>query len=407
MEVKVNALFRLRNDAAKKEGKSPIYLRITIAGKRMEWATQQYVEGAKWSREAEKVKGTSEEAKILNQYLLVLKNKVLSYQQELMLTGMPVTIENFRNKWLGIIEKDKTILAVFQEHNDKMRQLVGAEFAEGTMERYQTSFEHTRRFLKDKYGIEDMELKHLDYKFITEYEFWLKTVRKCAHNTAMKYLSNFRKIVFICVKNGWLNKDPFYGYKMMKKEVKRDFLTEVELEVMRKKEFSVIRLERVRDIFLFACFTGLAYADVKKLTKSEIREGLDGRKWIFTHRKKTDTLSRIPLLSTSLEILKKYADHPECLNSNRLLPILTNQKMNSYLKELADLCGIEKDLTFHIARHTFATTVTLNNGVPIETVAHMLGHNSLKTTQHYAKLLDSKISGDMIQLEKVLDFKGG
>lgn len=395
-------LFRLRKDAARKDNKMPIYLRITIEGKRMEWSTMQFIEESKWSQAAEKAKGNTEEAKTLNQFLSILESRIIGYQKELLLASEPITIESFKRKWLGIVEKGKTILEVFQEHNDKMRMLVGREYADGTMERYQTAFDHTKRFIQEKYQLKDVELKKLDFKFITEYEFWLKTARECSHNTTMKYLANFRKIVFICVKNGWLAKDPFYGYKMTKREVKRDFLTEVELQAIKNKKFTITRLERVRDIFLFCCYTGLAYADVYKLSRADIREGIDGRKWIFTHRKKTDTLSRIPLLSTSLEILAKYADHPECGNTNKLLPVLTNQKMNCYLKEVADACGIEKDLTFHIARHTFATTVTLNNGVPIETVAHMLGHNSLKTTQHYAKLLDTKISSDMAKIEEFI-----
>ncbi|HXB42711.1 MAG TPA: site-specific integrase, partial [Puia sp.] len=246
----------------------------------------------------------------------------------------------------------------------------------------------------------------LDHEFITEYEFWLKSARNCSHNTTMKYLANFKKVVLICVKNGWLQRDPFFGYKMTKKPVIREFLSEPELKLMAEKQFGK-RLQQVRDIFLFCCYSGLAYADVYKLKRSEIRIGIDGKKWIFTSRKKTETLSRIPLLPVSLAILEKYADHAECIITDRLLPVLTNQKMNSYLKEIADVCGITKELTFHIARHTFATTVTLNNGVPIETVSKMLGHTNLKTTQHYAKLLDTRVSEDMKCLSEKLDFKAG
>ncbi len=162
-----------------------------------------------------------------------------------------------------------------------------------------------------------------------------------------------------------------------------------------KKQFSIERLDQVRDSFLFSCYTGLAYVDVKKLKRSEIEKGIDGKLWIYTHRQKTDSLSRIPLLQTALGIIKKYEEHPQCIADDLLLPVISNQKMNAYLKEIADVCGIDKLLTFHIARHTFATTVTLNNGVPIETVAKMMGHSSIKTTQIYAKVLDHKISDDM------------
>jgi site-specific recombinase XerD len=231
--------------------------------------------------------------------------------------------------------------------------------------------------------------------------------RKCANNTAVKYIKNFHKIINQCLANGWLSKNPFANYKAKIKEVVRDFLSEAEIEQMINKEFVSERLELVRDIFVFSCFTGLAYIDVKQLTLDNIALGIDGDKWIFKNRQKTDTASKIPLLPMAQEIINKYAEHPVCKNEKRLLPILTNQKMNAYLKEIADVCEIKKELTFHIARHTFATTVTLSNGVPLETVSKMLGHTSLKTTQHYAKILDKKISEDMMILKSKFKSNGG
>lgn len=232
-----------------------------------------------------------------------------------------------------------------------------------------------------------------------EYEFYLRSVRKCANNTAVKYIKNFHKIINQCLANGWLNKDPFANYKSKVKEVTREFLTEKEIETILNKRFVSERLELVRDIFILSCFTGLAYIDVKQLTLDNISLGIDGDKWIFKNRQKTETASKIPLLPVAQDIINKYAEHPVCKNENRLLPILSNQKMNAYLKEIVDVCEINKDLTFHIARHTFATTVTLSNGVPLETVSKMLGHTNLKTTQHYAKILDKKISEDMMILK--------
>jgi site-specific recombinase XerD len=195
--------------------------------------------------------------------------------------------------------------------------------------------------------------------------------------------------------NGWVDKDPFANYKSKVREVERDFLSQEEVQAIYTKKFATDRLNLVSDIFVFSCFTGLAYIDVKNLTQSNISLGIDGKKWIFTHRQKTESPSRIPLLQIPEEIILKYADNPQCLNEDRLLPVLSNQKMNSYLKEIADVCGINKELTYHIARHTFATTITLTNGVPIESVSKMLGHKSLRTTQHYAKILDKKVSDDM------------
>jgi integrase len=199
-------------------------------------------------------------------------------------------------------------------------------------------------------------------------------------------------------------RDPFIGFNMALREVNREALTEQELQTMSGKTFATDRLDQVRDAFLFSCYTGLAYADIRKLKRSEISSGIDGEKWIFTRRQKTESPTRLPILPPAMRILEKYASDPICLKKDRALPILSNQKINAYLKEIADCCGITKRLTFHIARHTFATTVTLSNGVPIETVSKMLGHKNLKTTQHYAKVLDRKVSQDMqILKEKLYD----
>lgn len=200
--------------------------------------------------------------------------------------------------------------------------------------------------------------------------------------------------------NVWIDKDPFINYTSKFNEVTRSFLNEQKIEILSTKDFKNERISQVRDIFLFSCFTGLAYIDTQQLTTQNVNIGLDGNKWIFTKRQKTKTTSTIPLLTQAECIIEKYKNHQTCINRGRLLPVLSNQKMNAYLKEIADLCGINKELTYHIARHTFATTVTLSNGVSIESVSKMLGHKNIKTTQHYAKILDSKVSEDMMSLRQ-------
>jgi site-specific recombinase XerD len=296
------------------------------------------------------------------------------------------------------VKTRRLALQIFKHHNDQIATLVGHEYSQGTLKRYRTSYKNVESFLKERYSLIDIDIRDLDFEFITEYEFWLKGIRKCSHNTTIKYISNFRKIIHRCLQHGWLQKDPFLGFSMVKKEVERTPLNDFELSALLEKKFHIGRLSFVKDIFLFSCFSGLAYSDVKKLKRSEINIGVDGEKWIFTIRKKTKTSSRIPLLPIALEIINRYEDHPQCKNEDRVLPIYTNQKMNAYLKEIADVCGINKKLTYHIARHTFATTVTLSNGVPIETVSKMLGHKDLKTTQLYAKILDKKIGDDMVKI---------
>jgi site-specific recombinase XerD len=251
----------------------------------------------------------------------------------------------------------------------------------------------------------DIDINRINHAFITDFEFYLKSVKKIGNNTSVKYIKNFGKIIRICMANGWLDKNPLINYKAKLKEVNRDFLTMDEVNLIGSKSFLSTRIELVRDIFVFSCFTGLAYVDVKRLTRNHINIGIDGGKWIFIEREKTKVRSAIPLLPRAQEILTKYENHPVVLNTNVALPILSNQKMNSYLKEIADVCGINKELTFHIARHTFATSVTLANGVPIESVSKMLGHSSIKMTQHYAKVLDKKIGEDMAVLRSRLNTK--
>lgn len=230
----------------------------------------------------------------------------------------------------------------------------------------------------------------------------IKSLRNCANNSAVKYIKNFGKILRICLANGWITFNPMRNCKAKLKRVDRVFLSTDELDKISKKKFSIERISQVRDVFVFSCFTGLAYVDVKKLKREEIVRGVDGELWIFCYRQKTHTSSRIPLLKPAIDILDKYKDDPKCVADVTVLPVLSNQKMNAYLKEIADLCGIKKELTYHIARHTFATTVSLLNDVPIETVSKMLGHSSIKMTQHYAKILDIKISKDMSLLRKKL-----
>lgn len=400
MQSNCNFLFYLKKPKGYVSGPIPIYLRITVDGQRAEMSVGRDCLPEKWNAQAGLASGTKEDIKALNTYLNILQAKVHQNHALLLAAGEPITAEMLKNKVSGKTEKGRSLVKIFQDHNNKIEALLNDEFAPGTLERYKTSLKHTIDFLKWKYNVSDIDIKKIDHAFVTEYEFYLPSVRKCNNNTAVKYVKNFGKIIRICIANGWLEKNPFVNYKAKVKEVERAYLVQEEIQAIADKEFATERLNQVKDIFLFSCFTGLAYIDVKQLTRGNIGLGIDGGKWIFTSRQKTDTRSNIPLLPLAEEILNKYKQHPQCLNEGKLLPVLSNQKMNSYLKEIADLCGITKALTFHIARHTFATTVTLTNGVPIESVSKMLGHKNLRTTQHYAKILDRKVSDDMMALRE-------
>ena len=400
MNKTFNLLFFVKKSKIKANGTAPIYLRITIDGIPKEISSKRNIIPQKWDSKLQKVSGSSEEVKAINNYLKTLEHEVFEAHHQMMKDKTSTTSGSLKSKLVGTEERPRMLVPIFQDHNDKMKTLVGNEYAPGTLERYKTSLRHTVAFLQWKYAVSDIEINKIDHCFITEYEFYLRSVRKCANNTAVKYIKNFHKVINICLANDWILKNPFSNYKSKLKEVIREYLSPEEIEMMMNKKFVSNRLEIVRDIFVFSCFTGLAYIDVKQLSPNNISFGIDGDKWIFKNRQKTDTASKIPLLPIALSIVNKYASHPICLNKNLLLPILSNQKMNAYLKEIADVCGINKELTFHIARHTFATTVTLSNGVPIETVSKMLGHTNLKTTQHYAKILDIKISNDMMLLKE-------
>lgn len=405
LEKSLGVMFYLKPSRKTKDDLRYIYLRITVESKISEISTKRMWDRNRWNSQSGRAVGKTEDVRELNSFLDSFQTKVFQAKKILLEKDMSVSAENIKDILTGRDKGARFILEVFEDHNKKMEALVGNEFAPGTLERYKTSLEHTRSFIMWKYQKQDIELKKLDYEFIAEYSFWFKSIRKCSHNTTVKYLSNFKKIVLSCVKSGWLDKDPFYGFKMVKKEVERPYLTGAELQEIIELKTGIERIDNVRDIFVFSCFTGLAYIDVKNLTMDNITEGIDGKPWIITRRQKTETPTRIPLLPQALRIMDKYKNHRIREIKGSVLPVLSNQKMNAYLKEIADLCGINKQLTFHTARHTFATSVTLENGVPIETVAKLLGHKSLKQTMHYARVIDSKISSEMEMLSRKLKVK--
>ena len=277
--------------------------------------------------------------------------------------------------------------------------------AKSTVKRYYTCYNHVEKFIKEYYKQDDYRFRDVDHQFLTKFEHFLKTTQACNHNSALKYINNFKKIVRIAIANKWLESDPFYNFKVRYEEVIREYLTADEIKTLWETEFHFDRFTLVRDMFVFSCYTGLAYSDVEKLSKEDVTVGIDGDKWIRIYRTKTNSRSSLPLLPIAEQIINRYADHPQVVHTNRLIPVFTNQKSNAFLKEIAVICGITKPLNTHLARHTFATTVTLSNGVPLESVSKMLGHKSLRTTQHYAKIVDRKISDDMkvlrIKLEEV------
>lgn len=394
----MSLLFYIKKTRLLKNGEAPIYFRITIKSKRADIALNRGIDEKLWSSEVGAAIGNTKEAKMINGYLDSVRTQIHNYMRILREDNKEITVESIKNAYLGIEEIEKGIIELYKEHNENVKKLIGKDFAPETVERYETSLMHTEKFIKLFYKKADLKISQINHKFITDYELYFKTERNCSHNTTMKYIKNFRKIIRIALANGIIKTDPFSNFKMTLKKVDREYLNEEELDILLKKKFDFQRLEQVRDCFLFSCFTGLAHSDLKRLTKENIVTGTDGKLWVKINRKKTNNLSSIPILPITKSLIEKYTNNEYCMTHNVLLPVYTNQKMNAYLKELAILCEINKNLSSHIARHTFATTVTLNNDVPIETVSKMLGHNSINMTRIYARLLDKKVGNDMKHL---------
>ena len=385
-----------------KQNEATLYARVTVNGKRAEVSLSKKIDVTRWDEDACMMKGKSPETLDVNEFIDLVKGELRQRYYELRATGQEITTEAIKNKYLGIQEEQRSLLEVFRYHNDEMKGLIGKGIASGTHKRYLVAVGKIERFLKSKYKKSDILLGDLKYKFIADFEYFLKTTDNLEHNTCIRYLKILKKIANLCVKNEWLPRNPFQGYKCVSDEVEREVLNEEEIEKLISKELPSKRLEEARDIFAFSCYTGYAYSEVLALTPDHIGIGLDGEKWIFIHRRKTDNRSNVMLLPTALQLIEKYRNHPVCVSTGRLFPVKSNQKYNDYLKEIAGICGINKRLTTHTARHTFATTVTLVNDVPIESVSAMLGHKSIRTTQIYAKVVQKKVSNDMKQLKSKL-----
>ncbi len=397
-----NLLFYLKKNRLNKQGEAPIYFRITVNGKQTALSLHRSIKVEEWSVPLGLAIGKKGKAKSINKDIKTIEGKVAEHYRRLIEEGKEVTVELLKNALLGRKDENKTneltLIKIFEEHNADMQKRIGIDYSKSTVTKYNTTVKHLKSYLIEKYQKQDIKFSEINNRFVTGYESYLKVEKQIGHNTTMKYITIFKKIIKIAMANDWLKKDPFTNFKITVKKTERPFLTEEELNILINKKFKIKRLEVVKDMFLFSCFTGLAHSDLKKLTKENIKIGADGKRWVMVNRTKTDSSSHIPLLPITEMLIEKYKNHPQCVVKGVLLPVMTNQKMNAYLKEIADICEIDKKLTTHIARHTFATTVTLNNDVPIETVSKMLGHSSIKMTKIYAKLLDKKVSRDMEHL---------
>lgn len=380
-----------------------IYLRITVDSIPKETSTKQKWDVSRWDQKSERATGSKEDARTLNQFLDSLVFRINQFRIDFINTGQVLTTQKLMDFIQGKSISRAKVLQEFQQHNDEILALVPTEYAMGTYERFVTAKSHVGDFILFKYNSTDIEFRELNFEFVKDYELYLKTVRKISNNTALKYIANFKKIVLRAIDKEIISADPFKKFKSRKTKILKKPLDRSELASLELHVFSVDRLAAVRDIFIFQCYTGLAYIDAFNLKKSDIRMGVDGALWIITQRQKTDSAINIPLLPQALSIIERYKDHPICLQRGSVLPVVSNQKMNAYLKEIADICGIQSSLNTHKARRTFGSTVTLNNNVPIHVVKEMLGHSSVKQTEEYAITEQQSIGKEMKQLQIRLD----
>lgn len=387
-----------------KEGRAPVYARVTVNTERVLIGLKQWIEPRAWDARKGTGKGTKSETLALNNYLSEIRVELGECYRELQLKKQVISAIDIKNTFQRTGVEDYTLTALFEYHNEKEKHSLAAN----TLSHYKTSQLYILRFVAASFRKKDLSLKEINYKFLADFESFLRDYKPEGHKKAignsgaMTHLIRLKKMVNLAINLDWMQKNPFNSYKIKFQHEQRVCLTQVELANLERKVLTLYRLDYVRDLFVFCCYTGLAYVDAMNLTPQHLIAGIDGEIWIKTYRQKTRIPINTPLLPKASMILAKYHDDPRAINSGKLFPVMSNQKMNSYLKEIADLCGIQKNLTFHLARHTFATTVTLSNGVPIETVSKMLGHTKIATTQIYAKVLEMKVSEDMAKLRSKL-----
>lgn len=381
--------------------KANIYIRVTLNGKRVNISLKKKINIATWDEKLQRADGTDKDSRILNLYLNEVQSKVYRIYEDFKREEIPFTSQMVKAKFLGEDKTRHSFQNLVDYYNEKMQH----KLHRNTMGQYKTSQRYMMEYILKEYKLTDIPLFNLEYGFIVGFEDFLRSYvpksgqSKIGNNTAMKHIKRLRRMVTLAYRMKWIERDPFVNFKMKIEKKERGFLTDFELLSIEDLSSSIERLMVVKDLFVFSCYTGISYVDIVQLNEDNIVMGIDGSPWIMAKRVKTGAPFKIPLLPKAAILIDKYKDHYRTNDTSSLLPKLSNQKLNSYLKEIADLCGIKKNLTFHMARHTFATTVTLSNGVPIETVSKLLGHTKLSTTQIYARVVERKVSDDMALLK--------
>lgn len=378
-----------------KSGRVPILMQLTIGQQTCHISTKQNILPEKWGDG--KPIGHTREDQAITAVLEEIRTKAYNKFLQLQGQNINVTPERLKQALLGKDQvQPRGYVEIFDQWLVEYSKMVGITTSKRTLDKYILVRNRLQDYIASQLGVKDISLEEVTPKFLSSFDNYLRVEYNMANNHAMKIRQKLRTIYKVAIDNGWVSKNPFSTVKIHFEPVERDVLTKSELTALIQTDMIFDRLEKMRDVFVFACFTGLAHCDVAGLTKENIITDEAGQVWLKTHRQKTSEMVDIPLLEIPQLIIKKYQGMKEL--NGKLLPTLTNSCSNLYLKEVAVRCGINKTLTFHMARHTFATTVTLSNGVPIESVAKMLGHRNIRTTQIYAKIIKDKLAEDMSKL---------
>ncbi|MGN7722265.1 site-specific integrase [Chitinophaga sp. 22620] len=388
--------FWKRNGRINPDGKATIMVRIVINQERDGFSLGYQVEPHKFDTKSGMIAGKTPEAVEINKHIFHVRNELIRHYNLLKSQGAIVTPSMLKNAYLGIGTEKRTLLEVIDFHNEKFTEKVEkGKRSAGTLKKWKSTRDKLSTYMKHVHKLPDIPLERIEYAFAEDFFDYLTLTLGLQDNSAMKYLKNTKQLLKLAVQRKWMQRNPLEDYTCSYVNPERDILDISELSLLFSKKIPIPRLEEAKNAYLFMALTGYAYKDALLLTPDNVVKFFDGEDWIVKNREKTWCRENVPLLPLAKEILSKYKDHPYCMAHNCLLPIKSNQRFNGYLKEIADLCGIRKNLTTHTARHTFATTVTLANGVPLETVSAMLGHKSIRTTQIYAKIVASKVSIDM------------
>lgn len=395
--TKIKILFLIARNRLNKMGKCSIRCRITYNQERYEFATGFFINPNHWHSKQQQAKPPNDDNSFINSQLSLIKSKINQAFLYLQVNNPEFKIDDLMSQYKGVpIKKDLGLIEVYKLYLVRIKKLINIEIKLVTFKKYEESLTHLNDFVKWKFKASDIKLKDIHSNFITEYEYYLKTEKRLQLSTLNKAIQRFRKVLTFAISQNYLAKDPFILYKAKREKKEVIFLDSIELQKLENHYFEIKRVQQIKDLFIFCCYTGLGFTEMINLKTSDIIKGFDGELWLDIRRNKTQKSYRVPLLQQAKNILELYRND----SREAVFPRLSNPKFNAYLKEVAAVVGIEKNLTHHIARKTFATTVLLYNDVPMEIVSELLGHSNMLITQEsYGKVVQRKVSEEMNKLK--------